>query len=182
MFDKARRNNHLLYDWMRANHDDLQAELGTGRIVWRSAMQVIEELGLVDANGNSPTRDTAFRTWRRVQSDLAAAGALKRSPSLAVTAPGEIAPGVLALPARTSNAEMATSGPPAEAAPRMRLAIRPARALSSAPNPSGASHLNNAVNTASAAETKPCHDAAEQIQRVLDTIGAARVPMPKKVS
>jgi len=38
---------------MRANHDELLAEVGSGRIVWRPITQVIAELGLIDEHGKT---------------------------------------------------------------------------------------------------------------------------------
>jgi hypothetical protein len=51
LFAKVRSADRRLSDWMRANHDDLLVELGSGRIVWRPVLQVIADLGLLDEHG-----------------------------------------------------------------------------------------------------------------------------------
>ena len=44
LFAKVRNADRRLSDWMRANHDDLLAELGSGRIVWRPVTRAIADL------------------------------------------------------------------------------------------------------------------------------------------
>jgi hypothetical protein len=176
LFAKVRNADRRLSDWMRANHDDLLVELGSGRVVWRPVMQVIAELGLLDEHGKQPTRDTAFRTWQRVRGDAAATRA-RRQAKPAVLARGEIAPGVRALVGQDDQtSEMGVR--PMVRQQCMRLDIRPARPFADMPGSAIQTPDVPAV-TAIPTEVAPVEDADAQIQRVFDAIGAARTPMPK---
>lgn len=178
LFAKVRSADRRLADWMRANHDDLLAELGSRRIVWRPLMQVITELGLLDEHGKQPTRDTAFRTWRRVRDDVAASRTERRDKHAALGL-DEIAPGVRALADHSDRSEEGVL-------PRVRqqdlhLHIRFARPLTEMPTAANEKPDGPAVatNPLEKAIPEPGEDASEQIRRVLDAIGAARTPMPK---
>lgn len=181
LFAKVRDADTRLSDWMRANHDDLLVELGSGRIVWRPVMRVIADLGLLDEHGKRPTRDTAFRTWRRVRRDVADSRARKQGMP-AFLASGEIAPGVRALPGHDDQAA-GMGVPPMVGQRRMRLDIRPARALADMPGAAIETPDVPAITASPAAVTvkAPVEDADAQIRRVFDAIGAARTPMPKIV-
>jgi hypothetical protein len=148
---------------------------------WRLLPTIIAEFGLVDAHGKDPTRDTAFRTWRRVLGDVAAARALKQGRPVVAIAPGEIVPGVRALPAYPANARTTANDFLAPTHPRTLLEIRPARPLSGVPDSPTAKRSVAGTNPASFAGSKSSEHATQQIQRVLDSIGAARVPMPKTI-
>jgi hypothetical protein len=181
LFGKVRDADRRLYGWMRAQHDDLLVELGTERIVWRPVMRVIAELGLVDEHGKEPTRDTAFRTWLRVRRDVAASRARKQGRP-AFLASGEIAPGVRAL----SDPHDLTSGTgmlPMARQQRVRLDIRPARALGDVPGAAIEIPDVPAITADPTAVTvaAPIEDADAQIRRVFDAISAARTPMPKLI-
>jgi hypothetical protein len=178
LFAKVRHADRRLYDWMRAHHDELLVELGSGRIVWRPVMRVIADLGLVDDRGQKPTRDTAFRTWRRVRGEVAKACA-KKQDKPALHTPGEIAPGVRALLGQDDQA----SAQPMVTPPRMRLDIRPARPI----GPSLGSTFQRgevpaiATNATSVTAKTLVEEPGAQIRRVFDAIGATRTPMPKVV-
>jgi hypothetical protein len=176
LFTKVRHADRRLYDWMRAHHDELLVELGSGRIVWRPVMRVIADLGLVDDRGQKPTRDTAFRTWKRVRGDVATART-ERQDKPALNAVGEIAPGVRALLDQHDQAVVE----PMVTTPRIRLDIRPARPIGSSlgskfQTPEGPA---TATGTSSVTAATPVEDADAQIRRVFDAIGSARTPMPK---
>ena len=181
LFAKVRDADRRLYGWMRAHHDDLLAELGTERIVWRPVMRVIAELGLVDEHGKEPTRDTAFRTWLRVRRDVAGSRARKQGRP-AFLASGEIAPGVRTLPDQ-HDLTSGTGMLPMARQRRMQLDIRPARALGDVPGAAIETPDVPAITASPAAVTvkAPVEDAAAQIRRVFAAIGAARTPMPKVI-
>ena len=179
LFAKVRNADRRLTDWMRANHDDLLAELGSGRIVWRPVMRIIAELGLLDEHGKAPTRDAASRTWLRVRRDVAASRARKQGRP-ALLASGEIAPGVRAL--RGDDDQAAGMGvPPMVGQRRMRLDIRPARPLGDMPSSATQTPDIPAIAASPAEVTvaTPPEDADAQIRRVFEAIAAARTPMPK---
>ena len=179
LFAKARNADGRLSDWMRANYDDLLAELGSGRIVWRPVLQVIADLGLLDEHGKRPTRDTTFRTWRRVCRDVAASRARDQGKPAFLTR-REIAPGVRALPVHDDqNAGIGLL--PMATQRGVRLDIRPARAR--ADMPGSAIQTLSAITASPTADTvaAPIEDVDAQIRRVFDAIGAARTPMPKVI-
>jgi hypothetical protein len=173
LFAKVRASDKRLYDWMLAHHDELVAELGSGRVLWHPVMQVIAELGLVDDRGRQPTRDTAFRTWHRVRNNVAKTRA-ERQDKPALKA-GEISPGVRSL--------LNQNDQPDVKAPRMRLDIRPAipvgRNLGSTFRTEGLPTITSGA--ASVIDTRPVEEVSAEIQRVFAAIGATRTPMPKIV-
>ncbi len=88
-----------MYDYMRQHYDDLAVEFGAGRILWRTPLKVFASLKLVDENGNTPTRDTAIRTWQRARADVAAARVRQQAAKAGQPlGPGEVAPGVRIMP------------------------------------------------------------------------------------
>lgn len=96
----ARLASGRLAVWMEVHHDDLQASLGSGRILWSPLLSVIAELGLVDDRGRPPSLDTVARTWLRTRRKVATDRARPAPSSLQ---PGEIAPGVRRLPPQPST-------------------------------------------------------------------------------
>jgi hypothetical protein len=171
LFARARKVDNRLSDWMRRHHDDLLLELGSGRVAaWAPVMRIVDELGLRDDRGNTPTRDTVARTWQRVKKDVAQRR--RKAPALA---PGEIAPGVRAL---QSGDDREGPQPPKQEEPRRPLAIRPAR-MKGTSQPGGASKPQD---TAMAPRPNTARDgAADEIKRVLDRMGSRRTPLPKTV-
>jgi hypothetical protein len=181
LFAEVRNGDKRLSDWMRANHDDLLVELGPGRIAWRQFMKVIEILGLVDERGKKPTRDTVARTWHRVRGDVATNRAKRRRKPEVLT-PGEIAPGVRALPDHDSQTAEAVVEP-GLTRPPIRLDIRPARPLAGMPaaaiqRPGVPPDTSGRTSVAVAA---PGEDADAQFRRVFEAMDAARTPMPKPI-
>jgi hypothetical protein len=172
LFGEARRSKRRLSDWMRANHDSLLAELGTGRIDWDPVMQVIKTLGLLDNQGNSPSKDAAYRAWKRVRDVVATERTANVGLPASVTTPNEIAPGVRMLVQRRSLQDSADAG-------RMPLELHPARASSKAS--SATLHSFSPASSASAGTPSLVEEAKTQIERVFDTIGANRTPMPKPI-
>ena len=55
---------------MRANHDELLTEVGSGRVVWRPITRAIAKLGLIDEHGKTTaigryTPNLAGGRWNR---------------------------------------------------------------------------------------------------------------------
>ena len=176
LFAQARTAQHTLADWMRTNHDALSAQLGTGRIKWRTAMAVIVDLGLTDEHGQTPSRDTVARTWTRVRLEIAKAQCALTLPSLQ---PGEIAPGVrLSVPSTDSNPGARPSQPSLEsrfARPRYEVSSYAAQA----PLPAGSSASEAEARPPGTPAAQPHDGATEQIMRALGSMASTRVPMPK---
>lgn len=172
-FNRARRSQRLLYDWLREHHDDFSVELERNRVRdrWKFAMQVIAEHKLLDGRGNPPSRETAIDTWKRVCQDVAIERARKQAPAAPklVLKPDEIAPGVRAVQAK----EVAVPDP-ATALSRMTLDIRPARPLSNLPATAPA-------ELAAAVQPGRQADAEEQIRRALEAMDAGCTPMPRVI-
>ena len=161
LFASARRNSRKLSDWMYANHEPLLREIGTDRVDWTAAMIVIRKLRLVDAHGKLPSKDTAFRTWKRVQERIN-----RDRPHTGAVAADEIAPGVRSLRIQPQSADMGA---------RPRLEIRPVRAN----NGIQTDHQTPSLTTPNDVHDRNDTDAASaEIQRVFDEIGASRTPMP----
>jgi len=162
LFAKARAEERRLYDYMRQHHDDLAAEFGEGRILWRTPLKVFANLKLVDENGKTPTRGTAIRTWKRVRDDVAAARARQEgAKSGQALAPGEVAPGVRAatLPALLPQAPTPT---------------RPLAETGASPAPANALPREGG---------QPAALSDDELQRVLDDLaqkqGGPRLPLPR---
>lgn len=109
-FARARSGDRRLGPWMVQNHDELLRELGAGRIEWNAPLVAFASLGLTDEHGQSLSRDTASRTWRRVRMAVAAA---RKAEARTAPRPGEVVRGVrLIVPPPP-----ATRTPPAPASP-----------------------------------------------------------------
>lgn len=147
-FARARVGDRRLATWMSRNRDALMLELGTGRVDWRAPLVVFASLGLTDDHGQSLTRDTASRTWRRVREAVAAA---RLAEDRTRPRPGEIVPGVRIVAPAPVPTRAPTWAPPAPAVP-----ARPPNAGT----PAGA------------------EEATERIAAVLAAMGASRVPLP----
>ena len=176
LFAQARTAQPTLADWMRANHTALLAQLGAGRIKWRTAMAVITDLGLTDEHGQTPSRDTVARTWTRVRREIAETQRASTLPSLQ---PGEIAPGVrLSSPFTDSHFGARPSQPPFEsrfARPRYEVSSHAAQA----PVPAGSSASEAQARPPGTPAAQPHDGATEQIMRALGSMASSRVPMPK---
>lgn len=171
---RAVSGRNTLAAWFRTHHDELLAELAGRPIEWDLYLAVFAKRGLKDADGNTPTRNTASKTWHRVQAAIATERARKQAQAApaARLAPDEIAPGVRQLEP-TSAAQAA---PAQEAArPKMRLDIRPARPLTD-----GAPEDRSSPPASLQAKATPV-DAQKQIRRVLDALDDKRTPMPRIV-
>ena len=72
--DAARiaRGRNTLAAWLRTHHDELLAELDGRPIDWKLYLAVFTQRGLKDADGNTPTKPTASKTWHRVRAAIAA--------------------------------------------------------------------------------------------------------------
>jgi hypothetical protein len=86
-FARARSGDRRLGPWMVRNHDELLRELGAGRIEWSAPLVVFASLGLTDEHGQSLSRDTASRTWRRVRVAVEAA---RKAEARTAPRPGEL--------------------------------------------------------------------------------------------
>jgi len=53
--------------WLEYRHDDLLAQLGSGRVRWQDWLRLFRKLDLRDANGNHPTVETVRKAWQRVR-------------------------------------------------------------------------------------------------------------------
>lgn len=151
-FARVRNEDRRLGPWMMRHHDALMNEIGTDRIEWASPLAVFASLGLTDEHGQSLTRDTASRTWRRVRIAVAAA---RQAEARTMPRPGEIAPGVRLVP---------PIGIPSPQ--RVHAPVPPVVLAAGVPGvaPGGA------------------EEATEHIRSVLDAMGAARVPLPRQPS
>lgn len=173
---RVESGRNTLAAWFRAHHDELLVELAGRPIEWDLYLAVFAKRGLKDANGNTPTRNTASKTWHRVQSGIAADQARKQARTSAVPALAvdEIAPGVRHLEPATAGQNAATPEP---ARPRLKLDIRPSRPLMDAPPQDQAASKPPAPQ----AEAARLVDAQEQIRRTLDALDSKRTPMPRIV-
>ena len=173
---RAESGRNTLAAWFRAHHDELLAELAGRPIEWDLYLAVFAKRGLRDADGNIPTRNTASKTWQRVQAAIATEKARKQAQATPATrlAADEIAPGVRRLePIQTAQ----QAAPIQELLrPRMRLDIRPARPLTD-----GVLEDRSLLPTSAQAEAAPAADAQEQIRRALDALDDRRTPMPRVV-
>lgn len=164
LFAAARQADRRVSVWMRTNHTALVAELGTGRVAWRRVLPILEGLRLTDEVGQSLTRDTASRTWKRVCREIAAEQRAKASPSPRLM-PRELAPGVRYV-GPTPILQPAASARPVALRDAPRVAPAPPRPDAPAP--------------AAPEATPEVAEATEQIRRVLMEMGALRVPLPSR--
>lgn len=170
---RAESGRNTLAAWFRTHHDELLAELAGRPIEWDLYLAVFAKRGLKDADGNTPTRTTASKTWHRVRAAIKTERARKQSQaaSAAKLAPDEIAPGVRHL----EPAHAAQAAPAQEPAhPRMKLDIRPARPLADV-----SAEGRPAPALLSREEAAHPADVQEQIRRVLDALDEKRTPMPR---
>lgn len=172
---RAESGRNTLAAWFRAHHDELLAELAGRPIEWDLYLAVFAKRGLRDADGNIPTRNTASKTWQRVQAAIATDRARKQAQAApaARLAWDKIAPGVRRLEPLHA-AQTASVQEPARS--RTRLDIRPARPLVDEP-PEDRPPLPASPQ----AEAAPPADAQEQIRRALDALDDRRTPMPRVV-
>lgn len=59
-----------LFCWLYEHHDELAEALQGRRILWRAFCALFIEVGLKDANGNTPTERTARETWYQVRREV----------------------------------------------------------------------------------------------------------------
>ena len=172
---RAESGRNTLAAWFRAHHDELLAELAGRPIEWDLYLAVFAKRGLKDADGNTPTRNTASKTWQRVQTAIATERAHKQAKATSATrlATDEIAPGVRRL--ETDHAAQQAAPIQEPLRPIMRLDIRPARPLVDALED------RPLLPASPQAEAAPPADAQEQIRRALDALDDRRTPMPRVV-
>lgn len=184
----AARGRNTLARWMRTHHDELLAGIDGKPIDWELYINAFARRGLKDADGNSPTKATASRTWYRIRAAVAIEQARKQAQAvMPALAPGEIAAGVRSLVPPTPSVAAPAIDPPR---PRMTLDIRPATprtdatagptldGLSSTPMPSRPLPVDAPV---SSTPGHPDDTAAEQVRRLLGQMNARTVPLPKIV-
>jgi hypothetical protein len=66
-------NRSSLFWWMVENHDQLASAVGGRRLQWTRLCGRFAKLGLTDANGHTPSEQTARKTWQRVRRAVAKA-------------------------------------------------------------------------------------------------------------
>jgi hypothetical protein len=66
-------NRSSLFWWMVENHDQLASAVGGRRLQWTRLSARFAKLGLTDANGQAPSKQTARKTWQRVRRAVAKA-------------------------------------------------------------------------------------------------------------
>ena len=59
-----------LFCWLYQHHDELAEAMKGRRIIWRAFCALFIEVGLKDANGNTPTERTARETWYQVRREV----------------------------------------------------------------------------------------------------------------
>ena len=59
-----------LFCWLYQHHDELAEAMKGRRILWRAFCALFIEVGLKDANGNTPTERTARETWYQVRREV----------------------------------------------------------------------------------------------------------------
>ena len=186
--DAARiaRGRNTLAAWLRTHHDVLLAELDGRPIDWELYLAVFAKRGLKDADGNTPTKATASKTWHRVRAAIAAERARKQARmTTPAVAPGELAPGVRRLdpdPVTTAASALPASE---TSRPRMRLDIRPATPLAnrtadlavSAPALPASAPSGPVISS----RGQPDGDATDPVRRLRQQMDAGKVPLPKIV-
>lgn len=171
---RLERGRNTLAAWLRAHHDELMAKLDGRPIDWDLYLAAFAKRGLKDADGNTPTRSTASKTWHRVRATITADRARKQARSvMPALAPGEIAAGVRSV---VPYAATLTASLPDMPRPRMQLDIRPARPL--VPTPPTVASIPDPSQPDTAASQA---DAETQIRRALGVLDASRTPMPRVV-
>lgn len=108
-----------VYRWLRDHHSELAAPLSVPRPPWKRLAQVAADDGIRTRAGDEPSHETLRTAWRRLERDLAAAGAV---PVQARPPP----PRMIPLPSPTPPLSRPVA--PAEHH-RPKVSLRPSRAL-----------------------------------------------------
>ncbi|RYC28959.1 hypothetical protein D3273_26515 [Lichenibacterium minor] len=103
---RARRGERRLRPWLRNNYDLLQSFIGDGRADWAPVIAILREVGVEDAKGQIPSRETLARAWRAIS---------EQRDRERMTVPAQtqsIARGVRMLPSMQTFSPAAVSGRP----------------------------------------------------------------------
>jgi hypothetical protein len=116
---KVRAKDRRLERWIVDNWPTLEQEYGTGRLDLREFIEVVRALELTNTHGGRLSDATISKTWARVRKRMLTA------PPLHLPKAGEIAPGVIVLPAQEASLQPATGSAVAYA--RCSASIGPER-------------------------------------------------------
>jgi hypothetical protein len=177
---RGRTARSSLYRWLRENHDEFLIDW-TEAADWPAFVQAFAALGLTDRTGKPPAVETARKTWLQVRKDVAKAEARQQAKRAPPLAPGEIAPGVRAVPPPSAG----------ETRPQIKLEIRPAKPRletpAAEPTPPSSQPRASAREAPPAQIASPSSEGATDeeveasLRRMREQMTAKKVPIPKSI-